>query len=178
MKIKIISKFTHKPDITTQCRLNSIADIFQYNGIKLSEEMCFGLGEALTFEYWLDTSSKFPTIIINGFDFNMENRLFNKFNVKRIIHYNSKIDNEDIINCINKNDLVMVDLDRYYLEYLDITKAHFGFHSVIIIGYKIENKILYWGIIDGFKKELIWYPDKKLRIARDSTCGILKSNKL
>lgn len=138
--------------------------------------MCFGLGEALTFEYWLDTNNKFPIIVINGFDFKMEERLFNKFNIKRICHNSSKLDTQEIINCIDKNNLVMLDVDRYYLDYLNIEKAHFGFHSIIIIGYKIEYEILYWGIIDGFKKEIIWYPDKNLCFARTSTDGILKAN--
>jgi len=52
---------------------------------------------------------------------------------------------EELISCIKNGRPIFASIDRFYLDYLKIKKAHMPFHAVILNGYDIEKKS-FWAV--------------------------------
>ncbi|MBI5302158.1 MAG: BtrH N-terminal domain-containing protein [Chloroflexi bacterium] len=61
--MKLISNFTHAPGV--HCGSTALGDLARYQGLALSEAMCFGLGSGLGFAYFPNTRSS-PSRLFHG----------------------------------------------------------------------------------------------------------------
>jgi len=173
--VEIVLNFKHNVNDLVDCRVQCIRDIIEYHsGYHISSTMCFGLGEGLDFLYWQETKTKIPVLVILGRSLNCEQTLCQKMDLNMAV---IKPDTEDLnttsnmelIYFINKQKPVMVDVDRYFLDYLAVKfgRSHFGFHSLLIVGYRNVDD-LEFALYDFLSNDLIWFPSSKLSLARTS----------
>lgn len=134
------------PSVFNDCRLFCFRMLFFFYGLYPSEEDLIGIGEGL--DLFLQNISTLRTKIFLpiGRTLNFEVEYGRKIGIG--IHVNifgAKNIDEDI-NLLKKKidmgDPVVVNVDRFYLEYLSITKAHVGFHAVLVVGYDDEKRTL------------------------------------
>lgn len=130
----------------SHCLTSALRDIFEYNGIRLSEDMCLGLGSGCGFVYVRQAD----VCIFGGRGGNLEN------NICKILGINIKtLQTEDddyawaaVKKLIYKSIPVLLDVDMTYLHYLterfQVTNDfRFGGHKLIIAGIDEENKQVY-----------------------------------
>lgn len=113
----------------SDCRLITISELLKRKGIDLSPCMCFGLSEGYDFNYWIEKEIKVPLLVIVGKNQN-ENLLFDNLNIQ----YKEIDSGIDIDILINDGENLMIDVDRYYLDYIGnkFGRTHFGKHALLI----------------------------------------------
>ena len=112
------------------CRLIATSELLKKNNnINVSSAMCFGLSESYDFNFFIEKNTKIPLIVILGNMNNIE-KLFENIG----INYKTIQTKDNLENIINKNKYVMVDVDRYYLDYLreKFGNTHFGKHAILL----------------------------------------------
>ena len=155
----------------SDCRIQCIRNLLYFYGIEDTDEMCFGLGEGLTFNYWLHKSGNIPLMVVLGRDLNTEKQLCGRFSIKMI---KLQEDNDRVIKEIKNNNPILIDVDRFYLDYLPTRKAHFGLHGILAIGYDTKYEELY--INDYLVDKTIAYSIDKINLARNSNCKMFNPN--
>lgn len=113
----------------SDCRLITISELLKRKGIDLSPCMCFGLGEGYDFNYWIEKNVKVPMLVIVGKNKN-ESLLFDNLNIQ----YKEIDSSIDINALINEDENLIIDVDRYYLDYISnkFGRTHFGKHVLLI----------------------------------------------
>ena len=136
---KIIENFKHHPGV--HCESTALRDVFAYHGIKFSEPMIFGLGEALGFVYWKSKQMPFP--FVGGRTKDLIGNLCRNLNIKKRDHFSTSFRKswKEIKSLVDNNFPVYLRLDMYYLEYFEVPE-HFGAHCVVLVGYDDENVYL------------------------------------
>ena len=168
------------PDFYTDCRLFCFRMLFSYYGFYPSEEDIIGLGEGLNLQLQNVSSLSTKIYCPLGRTLNFEVNYGVKVNFPIVVNYFIEDSIEDVaLQLIKKIDAgfpVIVNVDRYYLDYLSIERAHVGFHAVLIVGYNIQSRTLI--IIDSLVgMELIEISYEMFYLAVTSECA-LSTNKM
>lgn len=159
------------------CRNITISRMLENLNVNLSPVMCFGLGECYDFRYWIDKKATFPMIIIMGRNFNGEVRLLNNFNIKvKTIGDITKSVKENMLEVnklLNEDKNVFLNVDRYYLDYLDRqdNKYHCGWHSVLIEKLINEDNQLRYTVFEPLLNEHKLLSYQSLAKGRSSECS-------
>ncbi len=168
------------PEFYTDCRLFCFRMLFSYYGFYPSEEDIIGLGEGLNLQ--LQNVSNLSTKIYCplGRTLNFEVDYSVKIHLPIVVNVFAENAIEDVVlPIIKKIDAgfpVVVNVDRYYLDYLSVERAHVGFHAVLVVGYNTQSRTLL--IIDSLvESELIEVPYEMLYQAVTSEC-IISTNKM
>lgn len=139
------------------CRVTSLKNLLKDNGINITAIDIFGLGSGLDFSIFNGKMGKTPYISIIGRDLNLEKSLCKQLGIELKKHQSeSKLDELDpkIKAKLKKGKKVMLNIDRYYLDYLTIKKTHFGLHSILLVDFDDEEKVVYVedALADGINK--------------------------
>lgn len=162
---KIVRGFIHRPGV--HCDSSAIRDVFEYHGFNFSEPMIFGLGSGLGFIYWESRQMLFP--FVGGRVRNLAENLCSNLGVEMKINKTAskRRANETLKELISRDVPVMIHVDMPYLKYLGLPEeAHFGAHSVVIVGIDEEEEVVY--IADTNFKELQKATLEELQKARSS----------
>jgi len=141
MMRKIVKSFIHRPGV--HCESSAIRDVLEYHGLKLSEEMVFGLDCSFGFIYWKQKTA-IRAFYIDGKIRKFPNTLpkFLGVNVERKTTSSQKKAWASIKEKLDKDIPVPVFADIYYLDYMNIPKEpwnHFGAHMIVLAGYDEEK---------------------------------------
>lgn len=128
--MKVIKNFTHTKGF--HCGSTTLANVANYHGHRLSESMCFGLGEGPDFYYIKDQMS--PSRAFNGRNPSMEKLFFKNIGVGFDWRQGNSFPWEALREWIDRDVPVMLLTDLYYLDYYH-TSTHFSGHSVLLAGY-------------------------------------------
>jgi hypothetical protein len=138
---KILERFVHRPGV--HCESSAIRDVLEYYGLKLSEEMVFGLDCTFGFIYWKQKSA-IPPFHIGGKIRKFPNTLpkFLDIKVERKTTSSQKKAWQSVKEKLDKDIPVPIFADIYYLDYMDVPKKpwnHFGAHMIVLAGYDEEK---------------------------------------
>ncbi|WP_026883323.1 BtrH N-terminal domain-containing protein [Clostridium akagii] len=141
-------------NIDSDCRIESFCTLLQLEGLNINKYILFGLGEGLKTDIIEHKKKSIKYYSLVGRDMDVELRALEVLGVT--FHVNINEEKGNILNGLIKRNIdnkkpVLVNLDRYYLEYLPIDRAHFGLHCVIICAYDDKNGMV--DVIDPFVKE-------------------------
>ncbi len=146
----IIPGFIHRPGV--HCTSTALRNIFEFNGLKMTEAMIFGLGGGLGISY-LKFHGQEP--MIGGRQNNFEKNLAKIMNIPYKFFRTSKEEEgwNRLKNHLEQGKPMAINIDMAYLDYHDDLPSedfHFGMHTVVVCGYNpTKNTIL---IADtGFK---------------------------
>lgn len=131
------------------CRLITMSKLLEKSSITLSPAMCFGIGEGYDFKYWIEKNLKVPMIVMMGNN-NCDETLLNNIGLNyEIINASHNLDL--ILNC---NNNVMVDVDRYYLDYLGskFGRSHFGKHVLLLSKCDEQNYLCFDALDDSISQ--------------------------
>lgn len=136
---RIIENWVHIPG--KHCGSTALSDLTHFYNIKLSEEMCFGLGSGLGF-FYIKGDIFNPTHCIMTRSATLEANFFNNIGIP----FNWRIEKdpakaiEVVEKYIDQNIPVILQTDIYYIDYYK-SSSHFNGHIVIQWGYdKKEGK--------------------------------------
>ena len=143
---KMVSGFTHR--IGVHCATTAFRNVLEYQGLPLSEDMCFGLGSGLGFTYWKDKRMPFP--FVGGRTRDLEKDLCQNLGIGMKVYEtrSKKKAYATLRELIIKNQPVIINLDLYYLPYFwdgqePPPEAHFGGHFVVVAGIDEEKEVAY-----------------------------------
>lgn len=142
---KVIQNVTFEKS-ESDCRMQNLKNLLAYYNINLSVESIFGLGEGIDFKLVEHSIKGIPCMSIVGRNLEIE-KVFSQNSGIDIIENRSEISNDQLDtkmkNELNLDNPILVNMDRYFLEFLNIKKAHFGLHNIVLIGYDdIKNTVL------------------------------------
>lgn len=134
MEKHIVKNFN--PTGGKHCITNSLKQVFDYHGYRLSEEMLFGLGAGLNFLYINLKDAPMVNGRIKVFEF--EEKLAQRLNIKIYCRepkaYGLAEQKAKVM--INQDHPVLIYADMAYLPYLQMNKdSHFGAHAIVLFGY-------------------------------------------
>jgi len=138
---KVVEGFVHQYGV--HCESSAIRDVLEYHGLRLSEEMVFGLDCTFGFIYWKQKSA-IPPFHIGGKIRKFPNTLpkFLGVNVERKTAGSQNKAWQSVKEKLDKDTPVPVFADMYYLDYMNIPKEpwnHFGAHMIVLAGYDEEK---------------------------------------
>lgn len=134
---KMIESFT--PYQGEHCETTTLGNLLQFEGVRLSEPMLFGLGQGLGFIYWDSKGMDFP--FIGGrvkpdhLTANLADRLGLTINIQETASVEKAWQN--VRRCIDRGIPVGLKMDSYYLDYFS-NKVHFAGHYAALYGYDDE----------------------------------------
>ncbi|MCG2677779.1 BtrH N-terminal domain-containing protein [bacterium] len=155
-KKKMVSGFTHR--VGVHCATTAFRNLFEYEGHRLSEDMCFGLGSGLGFTYWKDKRMPFPFVggrtrdlekdLCRNLGIGMNPAPFQGDGVKAYETRSRKKAYATLRKLILKNQPVIINVDLYYLPYFwggqePPPGAHFGGHFIVVAGIDEEKGVAY-----------------------------------
>jgi len=163
---KIIKDYPHAPGVN--CAATSTANILKYLcGLDISEDMVFGLGNGIFFDYYRDWKDESPdqsiTLHISGMTLcvpfalealgirykvirileNGEVRVtsdLESLRVSKVVKDRKKALFADIKEKLRRNIPILFLADGYYLR---VFPDHFGLHHSVVIGYDEARGIVY-----------------------------------
>ncbi len=164
-----INNFIHRR-IGGDSRLQAFRDVLEYNNLMLSTKICFGLGEGITFKYWLDNYSKIPQITITGRKQETEHILCKTLGIglTEREETNTVKAKMILISRLDKQLPTIIDVDRNALEYIpDNLKYDINIvHSMVVIGYDEEKDT--FAVMDSFSDDPIWISSNNIEKVRNS----------
>lgn len=142
---KVVEGFVHLHGV--HCESSAIRDVLEHQGLRLSEEMVFGLDCTFGFIYWKQ-KSKIPQFHVGGKIRKFPNTLHKLLgvNVERKTTSSQKKAWQLVKERIDKNIPVPIFADIYYLDYMNVPKEpwnHFGAHMIVLAGYDEEKSEAY-----------------------------------
>jgi hypothetical protein len=166
---KVLDKFVHRPGV--HCESSALRDVFEYNGLALSEAMVFGLGSGLGFVYWQQKDMPFPFVggrsrtFVEDLCHNLgiEFKAFETGSAGRAL--------DALRQLITRDKPVIINVDMPYLRYLGLpAEAHFGGHMVVVAGIEEDKGVAY--VADTAFERLQTVTLKELEEARGSDTKI------
>ncbi len=140
MTIQPIPGFEHF--YTHHCVSGSMAQVYNFYGHNISEEMLLGLGEGVGYIYW---HQKDDIPFIGGRSQpkpSMEEIAAQRTGVKTSSHTTSSIRKakKTLVASLEAGEPVMLQVDMGFLPYFDFggEEYHFGGHAVVACGYDVE----------------------------------------
>lgn len=145
-----------KPDYFSDCRLFCFRMLFSYYGYYPSETELFGYGEGIDLKLKnvspLSTKVFLPVGRTDEFEINYAKKVGIPIKVGT---FDEHCEFDELISTfkmlIEKGKPVVVNVDRFYLDFLSIKKAHMGLHAVLVIGYDESSFI----VLDGLNQNKI-----------------------
>ncbi len=139
------------------CRSYSFINLLQYHGMSFQIDELLGFGGGITFDLINISNNKLSLYYPCGKSSDELIICCKKFGIDAIrSQFRSNITQgemfEEISNLINKGFPVVVNADRFYLDYLDIPRGHIGLHTIIIYGCDKDKLNLF--LVDMFAKNL------------------------
>lgn len=166
---KMVLGFTHR--VGVHCATTAFRNVLEYEGHRLSEDMCFGLGSGLGFTYWKTKRMPFP--FVGGRTRDLEKDLCRNLGIgmKAYETHSRKKAYRALRELILKNQPVIINVDLYYLPYFwggqePPPGAHFGGHFIVVAGIDEEREVAY--VADTNFSGLQEVKLKDLEEARDS----------
>jgi hypothetical protein len=160
---KVIEGFIHR--IGVHCTSSALRNLFEFNGIKLSEAMVFGLGSGMGLGYL-----KFPRQdpMIGGRNKEIEKQLGKILDIP-FNEYRTKDQKEGWIKLkgyLENNQPQAINIDMFYLPYFE-KPFHFGQHTIVVCGYNPKNETVQ--IADTNHREIKEISVEDLTKGRNST---------
>jgi len=120
------------------CSSSSLRSLLAYDGLDLSEAMCFGLGSGLGFFYSIEQnpSDALPSRRFNGRAPDLEGNFFEVF--EQPIDWFSDWNPQHIPDALESRRPIIAQTDIYAIPYYD--DVHFTGHGLLIVGLE-KNKI-------------------------------------
>ncbi|MHA1989809.1 MAG: BtrH N-terminal domain-containing protein [Candidatus Hodarchaeales archaeon] len=141
MKKSLFKGFIHHPGV--HCTSTALRNVLEFNGIKLSEEMVFGLGSGMNIGYL-----KFPgqNPMIGGRSKDLHTDLSKNLNIS-LSEFRSKDKDEGwrrLKSYLDKKQPIAINVDLAYLSYQQglPENYHFGQHAVVICGYDSDKETI------------------------------------
>lgn len=162
---KMVEGFVHRPSV--HCDSSALRDVFEHHGFRFSEAMIFGLGSGLGFVYWVSKQMPFP--FVGGRARDLAQNLCSNLGVALKVNKTTSRRKayEALKEPVSEDIPVMIHVDMPYLKYLGLPEeAHFGAHSVVIVGIDEEKGIVF--IADTAFKTLQVATLEELEKARSS----------
>ena len=103
----------------SDCRLITVSELLRR----------LGLSEGYDFNYWIEKNIKIPMLVMTGKSKN-EKKLFDNLGVQ----YQLINEDTDLESTVMQRKNVIVNVDRYYLDYLSkrFGRTHFGQHAILL----------------------------------------------
>ncbi len=139
------------PEDYCDCRFFSFRVLLSRYGFLPSDAEMLGLGEGLSFQLMNVSSLNTKIYCPIGKDMNFEPAYGKQagIGIRACTFESGGFD--DVIGQvkrkIDEDNPVVVNADRYYLEYMNIKRAHVGYHTVTVIGYDDEKQA--FQLLDG-----------------------------
>ncbi|MFP4527323.1 MAG: BtrH N-terminal domain-containing protein [Candidatus Kapaibacterium sp.] len=140
------------PESGLHCITASIKQVFHYHGLRISEEMIFGLSSMLGFMYF--DYKNMPTPMIGGrgkigeMEENLAIRLGIKIESRETASTKKAYDR--LKELIESGEPVVVYADMYYLPYFEFPEEfHFGGHSIVVFGINEDENLALVSDRDG-----------------------------
>lgn len=134
------------PEDYCDCRFFSFRILFSCYGLFPDEEDMLGVGEGLSFSMMNVSTLSTPVYCPVGRNMHFEVAYGEKAGICIKTNYFVNGSVEDLIcqvkRKIDAGNPIVANVDRYYLEYLSIQRAHVGYHSILIFGYDDEKKTI------------------------------------
>jgi hypothetical protein len=161
----ILSRFTHSKG--AHCDTACLKDIFNYEGISLSEAALFGLGEGLGFYYRGGKNMSHPVFSGRTGPFEIDKCLCNNLGIGLTIRTSTspKRAYEALKSCLNSGHPAMLSVDEHYLSYRK-ARGHNGLYRIVATGIEEESNTVF--IADHHYDRLIGLPVGQLIDARAS----------
>lgn len=128
--MKVVKNFKHIKGF--HCGSTSLANLANYHGHRLSEAMCFGLGEGPDFYFVKDQGS--PSRAFNGRSPELEKQFFANLGLGFQWREGEPFPWEELKAWIDRDVPVILLTDLYHLDYYN-TSSHFSGHVVLLTGY-------------------------------------------
>jgi len=143
---KMVSGFTHR--VGVHCATTAFRNLLEYKGLRLNEDMCFGLGSGLGFTYWKDKRMPFP--FVGGRTRDLEKDLCRNLGIEMKTYETNSRKKAYVAlrELILKDQPVIINVDLYYLPYFwggqePPPEAHFGGHFIVVAGIDEEKGVAY-----------------------------------
>lgn len=125
------------PDQYSDCRMYCYRLLLSYYGIEADERDLFGIGEGLDFALIDVLPARTNLYCPIGRSLNLELTYSHKMGIPvvsgKFVKTDGKERNIQIVrDILGKYGPIVVNIDRYYLEYLECDKAHMGFHTICV----------------------------------------------
>lgn len=139
------------PEDYCDCRFFSFRTLLSYYGHFPSEEDMLGLGEGLSI--LMMNVSTLPTKIYCPVGRNMDFEVAygEKVGICIKVNYFDNGSINDVIDQVKRKidagDPIVANVDRYYLDYVPIQRAHVGYHTILIFGYDDTKQTIQ--LLDG-----------------------------
>lgn len=138
---KIIENWVHNPG--KHCASTALSDLMNFYNIKLSEEMCFGLGAGLGF-FYVKGDAFNPTHAIMTRSATLEADFFTHIGIP--FQWRTEENNaralEIVENYIQNNIPVLLQTDVHYVSYYK-SSSHFNGHVVVQWGFDNDKGVAY-----------------------------------
>ena len=139
------------PEDYCDCRFFCFRILLSRYGFFPSEEDMFGMGEGLTCQLMNVSALSTKIYCPIGRNMNFETAYGEKAGISLQARYFTSGSVEEIISVIRQKidagDPIVANVDRYYLDYLSVQRAHVGYHTILIFGYDDITRTLL--ILDG-----------------------------
>jgi hypothetical protein len=135
---KMVEGFVHRPGV--HCVSSSLRDVFEFHGLKVSEEMVFGLDCGLGFVYW-PMKGAVPPIFVGGRGSKGIEDVCRVLGIKweRKTTKSANKAWQTVRELINSDVPAMLQVDMFYLDYFRGETGHFGGHMIVLAGYDEER---------------------------------------
>lgn len=139
------------------CRSYSFINLLLYHGFNFSIEDLLGFGGGITFNLINISNNKLSLYYPCGKRSDELVICCNKFGIHAIEErFKSNTTHEEmfkkISNLIDKGFPIVLNADRFYLDYLEIPRGHIGLHTIIVYGYDRNKLELY--VVDMFSQNI------------------------
>jgi hypothetical protein len=159
---KILKDFT--PMAGHHCITNSLRQVFKFNKIIISEEMLFGLGLGLNFQYYDAKNIPFP--IVSGrtklieFEENIAKNTGLEIEIKE--SKSKRRAYVEMLNSLEDNQPQIVYVDMGKLDYLNLPEDfHHGGHTVVVFGIDEEDGVAFVSDRDSKTRKLTMLDDEQ-----------------
>lgn len=152
------------------CRISCVKEIFSRNDINLDDFDLFLLGESLDFNFYLveNKGINFPIL----FGKKTDNEIVISKKLGFSVYKEKCLDFNEQVKNISKYE-ILINTDRFYLDYLEINKAHFGLHAVNVIDSRCEGSKTEVLLYDCLHFARIWIDIEALNRAMSSKKGLI-----
>lgn len=135
-------------DSYTDCRMYCFSRLASYYNYTFSVSDLIGYSACIEFELINVSNKKIPIYAPQGKNLNGEvDFLTNQgFNIKcEQLHL--ELSPKDVLDKLSEKLIcgipLILNVDRFYLNYLKVDPAHMGWHTVIVVGFSLEKEEIY-----------------------------------
>jgi len=136
-----------QPFVGKHCETTALKRVLDYHSLSLSEEMLFGLGGGVGFNYWYTKNMPSPFIgTRNGKVAHLLINICRRIGAHAAVFETSspRRGYEELKGLLRSNEPAIIYCDMVYLPYLALPEmAHFGGHAIVVFGLDEERNEVY-----------------------------------